>query len=332
MRSAGKRRLVVITGKGGVGKSTIAAALGLLVAARGARTVVVELGGRRVMPELLGVEAADGEQEMTLAPGLWGASIDPYSALLEWLGAMGGSIPARMLASRASFRYFAAAAPGASELVSLVKVWELTQDERWRGRGERYDLVILDAPATGHALALLRSPSTFGAIARIGPVANQAREVRELLEDPARSSYLAVAQASDMAVTETLELADGLRHELGRELDRVIVNGTFPRRFSTEELDALAALDGGPAVHRATRAVRFVHDRARVQHNQIERLRRRNLHVLGVPFVFAEQLGRPEIEGIGERLGRDLDQVIPRRSSSESSARQPRRTRTERSR
>jgi anion-transporting ArsA/GET3 family ATPase len=323
---------VVITGKGGVGKSTITAALGLHCAARGLHTLVVELGGRQVMPELLEVPAPPPSDEVALAPQLWAATIDAERALLEWLGEMGGSVPARLLTSRASFRYFAAAAPGASELVSLVKVWELTQSERWRKGGERYDVVILDAPATGHALAMLRSPRTFGAIARIGPVATQTREIRELLEDPARSRYLAVAQASDMAVTETLELADGLRGELGRELDQVIVNGTFPRRFSSRELDVVAALDGGPGVQSALRAVRFVHERARMQHNQIERLRRRHLRVHSVPFLFQERLDRAALEHISRHLSRELDQLIPSRSSRASSPRQSRRTRTERSR
>jgi anion-transporting ArsA/GET3 family ATPase len=332
------RKLVVITGKGGVGKTTIAAALGLCAARGGLRALVVELGGRTSIPALLDdreaarEDEAGADREVELAPGLWSTSIDADRALLEWLGVMGGSIPARLLVSRATFRCFAAAAPGASELVSLVKIWELTQEKRWRGRGERYDVVVVDAPATGHALAMLRSPRTFGAIARIGPVATQAREVRALLEDPERSSYVAVAQASDMAVTETLELADGLERELGRELDQVIVNGTFPRRFTSAELEAVAHLDGGLAAERAARAVRFVHDRARVQHNQIERLRRRHLHVVAVPFVFSPRLDRSALERISERLGGANAQPIPRRSSSASSARQPGRTRTERSR
>ncbi len=304
MESILTRKLAVITGKGGVGKSTVAAALALLGARRGLRVIVVEMGGRRLMPELIGGGGRAHVAEAQLAPGIWSTSIDPERALFEWLGVLGGSISARLLSSRATFRCFAAAAPGASELVSLVKVWELTQDERWRKHGERYDLVVLDAPATGHALALLSSPRTFGAIARIGPIATQAKEVRELLEDPARSSFLAVAHASEMAVTETLELADGLRGELGRELDHVVVNGTFPRRFSNDDLEALARLDGSPALHRATTLARFAHDRARLQHNQVERLRRHQLHVFGIPFIFQARLDRTALEEIADRLGR----------------------------
>ena len=106
--------------------------------------------------------------------------------------------------------------------------------------------MILDAPATGHALAMLRSPRTFSAIARVGPIARQSGQVRELLEDPARSAYLAVAHATEMAVTETLELREGLRRDLGRELDAVVVNGALPRRFEGGELERIAAVNGTP--------------------------------------------------------------------------------------
>src|SRR6202167_2172710 len=229
-----ERKLVIVTGKGGVGKTTIAAALGLAAAERGLRTIVVELGDQRRLPALLSGEPPHGRGdplrqseaggETVLGENLWGVTIDPDRALLEWLQALGGRVPGRVLAGSSTFQYFAAAAPGAKELVSMVKIWELTQGERWRRRATGYDLVVLDGPATGHALGMLSSPQTFGAIARVGPIAGQAQKVGALLENPARTSYLAVAQGTEMAVTETLELTDGLHRHLGRELDAVIVN------------------------------------------------------------------------------------------------------------
>jgi anion-transporting ArsA/GET3 family ATPase len=233
---------------------------------------------------------------------LWATTIDPDAALVEWLTAVGGSVPARLLTSRSSFRAFAAAAPGAKELVSLVKVWELTQSERWRKRGGRYDVVILDAPATGHALALLRSPATYGAIARVGPIAAQIRQVGDLLADPDRTGYVAVAQGSEMAITETLELAEGLERDMHRGLDTVIVNGTFPRRFRADELRRLATLENSNAIGAAARAALFVADRARLQHNQIARLRRQHLHVLAVPFIFQARLDPAALAQIADRL------------------------------
>jgi anion-transporting ArsA/GET3 family ATPase len=312
MGSVFEQSLLVVTGKGGVGKTTIATAVGLLAARRGLRTIVVEVGDQSRLADLFGLAAAQPGVEVQLQEGLWSISIDPERALLEWLQKLGGRISGRVLASSSTFQYFSAAAPGAKELVSMVKIWELTQTERWRGRAGRYDLVVLDAPASGHALGMLHSPLTFGAIARVGPIAGQAQRVRELLEDPARSGYLAVAQATEMAVTETLELQQNLHDRLGRELGAVVVNGVLPQRFTGAELDRLAhlsdAVDGvdGEIIRSAALAARAVHDRARFQHNQLARLRRRRFEVLAVPFQFVPELDLRAVEQIAAHLERRL--------------------------
>jgi anion-transporting ArsA/GET3 family ATPase len=328
MGSLLERELLVVTGKGGVGKTTVAAALGLLASERGLRTIMVEVGDQARLPELFGVAVSDAGVENELEESLWSISIDPDRALLEWLQTLGGRVSGRLLASSSTFQYFAAAAPGAKELVSMVKIWELTQSERWRRRAAGYDLVVLDGPATGHALGLLHSPRTFGAIARVGPIAGQAQRVGELLENPARSAYLAVAQGTEMAVTETLELTEGLQRNVGRELEAVVVNGLLPQRFTRAELQRIAKLTGehkvrtaaravrsrtrhraeasDAVVHSAARAARTVHDRARFQHNQLARLRRRRFEVLGVPFVFTAELDLETLRRIAEHLGRKL--------------------------
>src|SRR5207244_7871661 len=196
------------------GKTTIATAIGLLAAARGRRTIVVEVGHQDRLSALFSLAEANPGREERLEGDLWGLSIDPDRALLEWLQVLGGRIAGRVLATGGTFQYFAAAGPGAKELVSMVKLWELTESKRRRGRSAGYDLVVLDAPATGHALAMLESPRTFGAIARVGAVAAQAERVRALLADPGRTGYLAVAAPTEMAVTETLELQRGLKRRL----------------------------------------------------------------------------------------------------------------------
>lgn len=321
-----EHELLVVTGKGGVGKTTLATALALLAADRGLRTILVEMGEHARVPELFGLPAGEPGEETRLGEGLWSISIDPDRALLEWLQALGGRVSGRVLASSNTFQYFAAAAPGAKELVSMVKIWDLTQAKRRRGRS--YDLVVLDAPATGHALGLLDSPRTFGAIARVGPIAGQADRLGKLLADPKRSGYLAVAHPTEMAITETLELQQGLRDQLRRELDAVIVNGVLPQRFSGPELESLGPLaDGGTngdartrgagdrggrrslstAVRRsAVVAAHAVSDRARFQQNQLARLRRRKFEVISVPFQFAAKLDLEAIGGIAEHLRRKL--------------------------
>jgi anion-transporting ArsA/GET3 family ATPase len=338
MTSVLQRKLLVITGKGGVGKTTVAAAIGLLAANRGLRTIIVEVGEQHRLSGLFGLASPSPGVERALEDRLSSISIDPDRALMEWLQALGGRVPGRVLASSGTFQYFAAAAPGAKELVGMVKVWELTQPRRRRGPNSSYDLVVLDAPATGHALGMLSSPRTFGAIARVGPIAGQAQRLSELLADPQRSAYLAVAHGSEMAITETLELQDALRKEFGRELEAVIVNGLLPQRFTDAELARIARFaDGQPATddrvaaqakpsagqgrstrardrvaatgalaHSAARAAHAVHDRARLQRNQVARLRRRGLHVLGVPYQFDAELDLPAIRRIAAHLGRKL--------------------------
>jgi anion-transporting ArsA/GET3 family ATPase len=302
-----ERQLLTITGKGGVGKTTVAAALGLLAAQRGLRTLVVEVGDQRRFCELFDLMPGETGTETKLQEHLWSISIDPDRALLEWLQALGGRVSGRILASSGTFQYFAAAAPGAKELVSMVKIWELTRGQRRRGRGVAYDLVVLDAPATGHALGMLHSPQTFGAIARVGPIHAQAQRVDELLRDPARSSYLAVTHATEMAVSETLELQDDLQRQLGRALDAVVVNGVLPRRFNNEELRRIDMLTASDAVQRsALAAAHAVHGRAGFQHNQLARLRRRGVQALSVPFVFSAELDLGAVRQIAEHLGRKL--------------------------
>jgi anion-transporting ArsA/GET3 family ATPase len=328
MGSALDRKLLVVTGKGGAGKTTIAAAIGMLAASRGQRAIVVEVGQENRLPSLFGIAAPRPGIPARLQERLSSISIDPDRALLEWLQVLGGRVPGRVLASSGTFQYFAAAAPGAKELVTMVKIWQLTRGEGRRGRGGGYDLVVLDAPATGHALGMLGSPRTFGAIARVGPIAGQTRQLQELLESPSRSAYLAVALGTEMAVTEALELQDGLRARLGRGLEAVVVNALLPRRFTAAEMQRIAALGdrvgggGGGAgesasgergrgapravTDSAVQAARAVHERSRFQHNQLARLRRRSFDVVGVPYVWGARLDLAAITGIARRLGRSF--------------------------
>ncbi|HEY3970020.1 MAG TPA: ArsA family ATPase [Solirubrobacteraceae bacterium] len=329
MASLLERKLLVVTGKGGTGKSTVACTLGLIAARSGLRTIVAELGNQHRLPALFGVaDIPTPGTEVELEPGLWSTCIDPDKALLEWLRTLGGRISVRMLAGSSTFHYFAAAAPGAKELLSMVKLRELCEGSRARkgidgpapassrdGTSEpgRYDLVVLDAPATGHALAMLRSPQTFGAIVRVGPLAEQAQSVRSLLEDPQRTSYVAVAQGTEMAVTETLELEEGLRRQLDRDLDAVVVNGTLPRRFTREELGRIAKLEDSTEVARAAaHMAQAVYERARLQQSQIARLRRQRFargrppNVLTLPMLFTPELNLADVREMSVKLERKL--------------------------
>ena len=298
------QQLVFVTGKGGVGKTTVAAALGTALAAAGRRTIVCEVGAQHRVASLLGGTPGAPGEEVAVGERLWATTIDPNAALREWLARQ---LPSRQLVgvlTRSNlFQYFVAAAPGARELVTATKLWELAQAARWSKGREGYDVVVADLPASGHGLGMLRAPGTFADIARVGPIASQAGKVREAIADPARSAVVAVALPGELPVSETLELQDRVVDVLGRPLDAVVVNAVLADRFGAEELAAVGALDGSlPA--QAHRAVRSLAGRGALQDEQLARLHDGlRVPVVELPFLPVPALGREDVEDLGAALG-----------------------------
>ena len=305
-----ERTLLYVTGKGGVGKTTVAAALGLAAAARGRRTIVCEVAEQDRVSRAFAREGVRREAEVELAENLWAISIDPNEALKEWLGRQLGGPALRLITGSSAFQHFVAAAPGAKELITIAKVWELAQLHRWDSHNRTYDLVIVDAPASGHGLAMLTAPSTFGDIARVGPIRRQAHKVRDMLADPQRTGYVAVALPEEMPVTETLELGGRLHDAVGLGLDMIVVNGLYPDRFRAKDAEALraAAADSLPPDARAAvQAALAEHGRARSQRAHLRRLRRESgVPVHTLPFLFDADLGLPEYRTLARKLDRYL--------------------------
>ncbi len=304
------RTLLYVTGKGGVGKTTVAASLGMAAAAEGKRTIVCEVAEQDRVSRAFAREGVRREVEVELAENLWAITIDPTMALREWLGRQLPGPALRLMTGSAAFGHFVAAAPGAKELITISKVWELAQLERWDAANRTYDLVVVDAPASGHGLAMLTAPSTFGEIARVGPIRRQAFKVRDMLADPRRTGYVAVALPEEMPVNETLELGTRLQDAVGVGLDAVIVNGLYPERFRGKEADELraAAADGlAPESLAAVQAALTEQQRARGQRTHLRRLKREaDAPVHTLPFLFATDIGLDEYGTLAAKLGRDL--------------------------
>ena len=303
------RRLVVVTGKGGVGKTTVSAALGLAAARAGKRTMVCEVAEQERITETFGVPPA-GFNETRVAPNLFTISINPDDAKEEWLrfqlhsGALAG-----LLGSSRIFQYLTAAAPGLSELVTLGKVWELAQLERRVARSAPYDITIVDAPATGHGVALLRAPRTYAEIARVGPIRNHANRIDEFVTNPSLTAVVAVALAEEMPVNETMDLETRLADTLGVELAAVLVNGMLPERFSQADADAMASVDGAgsPAAREALTAALTAHERGRSQRSQLARLKRAvDAPVATLPFILTPELGPDELARLATEVERKL--------------------------
>ena len=297
-----------VTGKGGVGKTTVATALGLAAAARGKRTIVCEVSREERMSRAFGVEEV-GYSETELAPNLHTMSVDPQGALVEYLSDQTGSARVGgMLAGNRLFEYFAAAAPGLKELTMVGKVWELAQPQRRNPSDTPYDLVIVDAPASGHGVGMLRTPRTYREVARVGPIRRQAGHIVNFLSDARNCGVVAVSLPMEMAVTETFEVCDHVTDQ-GIATDAVIVNQLLPERFSAaeaREIEAVAPSNGSPNVAAALRAALSEHRRAGRQQNQLRRLRRRDIPVVTLPFVWEPELGLEELEDLAQELGRKL--------------------------
>src|SRR5947207_150634 len=244
--------MVVVTGKGGVGKSTVAAALALAAARDGRRVAVGELGGHARVAALLRGSGIDTQ------------TVDVHHALTEWLATQLPRRLADLLMRSGAFASLVAAAPGGAELISITKLWELVQHRRWNPNAEPYDLVIVDAPASGHGAALLRAPRTFADIARVGPIGTQAREVADFLKEDA--GFVIVTMPAELPVSETLQLQQQLP-----DVDLVVANAVLPRRFAAGDVAKLQAASngGGPAAAAVAHA-----GRVRAQQAQLQRLRR----------------------------------------------------------
>ncbi len=240
------RRLLLVTGKGGTGKTSIAAALGVLAARAGVRTVVVELGSSDALPELLrapdvGAANTSSREPVPMAERLFRFQLEPERALEEYLALqLHVRLFARAIVGNAAFHTFLDAAPGWRELITLGKLWHLVSLEDGPGR-PRWPLLVVDAPATGHGLSLLSAPSVVIDTVRMGPLRRNTDRVQELVTDAARTWVLPVTLPEELPVKETLELRARVR-ELGVALGPVIANGVEPELGLPDAERALACL------------------------------------------------------------------------------------------
>ena len=306
------RRLLFVTGKGGVGKSTVAAGIALLAAEQGKRTLVCEVDAKGGLAGFY--EASPTSFEPTeVQPRLWAMTMDTEASLKEYLSLqLKLPLVARIGPLARTFDFVANAAPGVKEILTVGKLaWEVVEDH--------YDLVVVDSVASGHIVGQLAAPKGINELVSVGVVRNQTSWMLDVLEDPIRTGVVIVATPEEMPVNETIELAGRLRAETNVDLAAVVVNRVLPELFgraeeevfdrlhAPERVAALGeAVDGdvGPIFDAAELAVTL--RRTRAGHLASLREGLPGVPMVYLPEVFARATGLRFTRQVAEALGEEL--------------------------
>lgn len=305
--------VLVMAGKGGVGKTTMTAAMARMAADVGKSVLIVELEGKSGIAAAFGHEGDLGYEEELLGGGVRGRRLTADDALVEYLEDHGLKRVSKRLAHSGVLDVVATAIPGIRDILVLGKVKQLE-------RAEVADLILVDAPATGHAITFLTSARGMVDAARGGPLRTQAQDVVDLLSDPSRCRVILVTLPEELPVSETIEAAYTLEDKAGVQLGPVIVNACDPSPVGLErpaaEMVAAAGLgpDAVPPAHVAAleAAREFRLARHAVSAEQVERLGRElPLPHLLVPSVRSEQIGLAETQVLADALATAVGSLVP---------------------
>jgi anion-transporting ArsA/GET3 family ATPase len=304
-----ERKLIFVTGKGGVGKTSVAAALAWLAAERGLRTLVCEVDAKGDLADFFET-APVGFEEREIAPRLWAMSMDTEASLKQYLS-MQLKLPlvARVGPLAKMFDFVASAAPGVKEIVTVGKLC-------WEVKERHYDCVVVDASASGHIVGQLAAPQSINQLVQVGLVRQQTGWMLEILDDPATTGLVVVATPDEMPISETLDLTARLRHETSVDLAAVVVNRVLPELFGRGEeeiferlatpegesrLDALVSGPTGPLMEAARLTVAM--RRSRTEH--LETLRAAvdtDVPLLYIPYLFFRSHGLRSTHQLADAL------------------------------
>ena len=314
-------RVLFVTGKGGVGKSSVAAALAVAATATGRQTCLVEVEGRQTMSRLFGTEPWDFT-EREFRPSLFGMSIDPEASLREYLQMFyGAKRLSKLVVGSTAVEFATTAAPGIKDVLIIGKVKELERRRDEDGRFH-YDLVVVDAPPTGRIVNFLRAPDATTELVNVGPIRTQAQSLVDMLLDSERTHLQLVTLLEEMPVSETIESVTALR-DLGVAVGPLVVNRILPDRFDAEarkafrsdldppELTAVLRAGGIVVDEPAAVALRALGDRHLARLDLQERMRgrlRAKLHLpaLELPYIYAEHFAEAEIS----RLAGHIEEAV----------------------
>jgi anion-transporting ArsA/GET3 family ATPase len=294
------QRLLVVSGKGGVGKSTLAAALALEGVRRGKRTLVYEVNADERVSGMLGHPPA-GPEVKALEPNLWAVDVRPASALKEYaLLRIKSERVYKIVFENRFVRYFLRFLPSLQELVMLGKLTYHLQETLPDGR-PRFDLIVLDAPATGHAISYLSVPQVLLDTVPPGPLSDEVKVMRDLITDPAITQAILVSLPEEMPVNETIDLHRALTQKVKVTPGAVVLNQAVARRFTDEDLADMSQAPHAQSVAKAQTA------RAALTEDAKTRLSSLGLPVVSVPRLSEETFDRAAIEKVRAALVPQLE-------------------------
>jgi anion-transporting ArsA/GET3 family ATPase len=289
-------RVVIVAGKGGVGKTTVTAALSLAAARAGMSVLIVEVEGKSGLPAAFGRPLLTYD-EAELAPGIRARTLTPDQALLDYLQGHGLRRISKRLVSSGALDVVSTAVPGMKDILVLGKVKQLEQERV-------ADLIVLDAPAAGHAVSFLLSPRGLLDAVRVGPIRKQAADVIDLLSDPARCQVMLVTIPEETPVNELVDTAFAIEDRVGVKLGPAVVNGCYPvldlggdETDIERDADALDLFVSPREARDLAAAARFRTQRQNLQHSEADRLAELlPLPQVRLPFLFRADLGREELD------------------------------------
>jgi len=306
-------KLVFVTGKGGVGKTTVAAALAMLAAEHGRRVLACEVDAKGDLASLFEARHT-GFDPRELSPGVFGMSMDTEDSLREYLK-LNLRIPVvgRLGPVARAFDFVATAAPGVREILTVGKLC-------YEVREGHYDLVVVDAPATGHIISQLAAPQAINDLVKVGLIRTQTDWMLDILSDHRRTGLVVVTTPEEMPVAETLELAERVATETTVRLVAAVVNRVLPELFGrreeevferlrSPEVTALLSERAGGDVDPVLEGARLAVTMRRTRAAHLERLRQGldpEVPVLLLPYLFTRSHGLRTTRQVAASLGEEL--------------------------
>jgi len=314
MKNLLDRRLIINMGKGGVGKSVISASLAKLAVDSGKRVLLVQINTQDKISDYLGVKKSTGEISEVM-PNLFSVNISPDKALKEYaLMQVKIEFIYKLVFENRAVRYFLRAVPALNDLVVLGKIYYHVNQTFKRSDRPLYDLIIVDAPPTGHGMFLINLPNVMLKVVKNGPIFREATGMQSMLRDPSKTLINLISLAEEMPVAETMEMYEAIRDDYNYPMGLLFVNAVFPDMFDTEDENCILNLvgQGDDDLHLSSlgKIAATVSSRRRLCEKYLKMLEENiSLPMTKVPYIFSRNFGPKEVQRVIDAIRQKVVEV-----------------------